>query len=287
VLAVLALFPRATRIPVLVAWLVAAVAALTATALSVVPLSLPSGEVRPGIGVLLVVLHGSFVLAAMLGAQGLVTILRRSGREHHEVLLVGLAAVAAIIPAVGLGWFVWQGPGDLANTEETGIPAFMTDEAIASDANGILVIRGDVEHGLTYTIRRGEGDTLGENEILYASEPDPAFAADVRALVSRPTAGVVDDLAAAGIKYLVLPEPYDGAVAAGLDATDGLGQAGSESAATRTWQVETPVDPNAVDGPRSPLRVALLVLQGIAILVVLVLCLPTLRAARRSDEDPA
>ena len=103
--------------------------------------------------------------------------------------------------------------------------------------------------------------------------------------MSRPTARVVDDLAAAGIKYLVLPEPYDGAVAAGLDATDGLGQAGSESAATRTWQVETPVDPHAVDGPRSLLRVALLVLQGIAILVVLVLCLPTLRAARRTEED--
>jgi GT2 family glycosyltransferase len=285
VLAVLALLPRATRIPVLVAWLVAAVAALTAAVLSVVPLSLPSGAVRPGIGVLLVVLHGSFVLAAMLGAQGLVTILRRSGREHHEVILVGLAAVAAIIPAVGLGWFVWQGPGDLANSEETGIPAFMIDEATAADANGILVIRGDVEHGLTYTIRRGEGDTLGENEILYASEPDPAFAADVRALVSRPTAGTVDDLAAAGIKYVVLPEPYDGAVAAGLDATDGLGQAGTESVATRTWQVETPVDPDAVDGPRSLLRVGLLVVQGIALLVVLVLCLPTLRAARRTEED--
>jgi hypothetical protein len=254
--------------------------------LSVVPLSLPSGAIRPGIGVLLVVLHGSFVLAAMLGAQGLVTLLRRSGREHHEVLLVGLAAVAAIIPAVGLGWFVWQGPGDLANDEETGIPAFMVDDAMAADANGILVIRGDVADGLTYTIRRGEGDTLGENEILYASEPDPAFAADVRALVSRPTAKVVDDLAGAGIKYLVLPEPYDGAVAAGLDATDGLGQAGSESAATRTWQVETPVDPHAVEGPRSWLRVGLLVLQGIALLVVLVLSLPTLRAPRRTEEDP-
>jgi GT2 family glycosyltransferase len=287
VLAAVALVPRATRIPVLVAWLVAAVAALTAAVLSVEPLSTPSADVRPGIGVLLVVLHGSFVLAAMLGAQGLVTLLRRSGREHHEVLLVGLAAVAAIIPAIGLGWFVWQGPGDLANSEETGIPAFMTDEAIASEANGILVIRGDVEDGLTFTVRRGEGDTLGENEILYASEPDPAFTADVRALVSRPTAGVVDDLAAGGIKYLVLPEPYDGAVAAGLDATDGLGQAGSESAATRTWQVETPVDPQAVDGPRSWLRVGLLVLQLVAVLVALVLCLPTLRASRRAEEDPS
>ena len=285
VLAALALVPRGTRIPVLAAWLAAAVAALTATVLSVVPLPLPGGSVRPGIAVLAVVLHGCFVLAAVLGAQGLVTILRRSGREHHEVLLVGLAVVAAIIPAIGLGWFVWKGPGDLANTESTGIPPFMTDEAVADPAAGILVVRGDTATGLTYTIRRGAGDTLGESEILYASDPDPAFNADVRALVSRPTPTVVDDLAAAGIRYLVLPAPYDGSVAADLDATDGLGQAGTESQATRTWRIETPVDEHAVDGDASIVRPVLLAVEGIGLLGVLVLSLPTLRASRRTEED--
>jgi GT2 family glycosyltransferase len=285
VLAALALVPRATRIPVLVAWLVAAVAAVTATGLSFIPLPLPGGSVRPGIGVLVVVLHGCFVLAAMLGAQGLITVLRRSRRERHEVLLVGLAAVAAIIPAIGLGWFVWQGPGDLANSEDTGIPPFMTDEATDEPAAGILVIRGDTEHGLSYTIRRGAGNTLGEDEIGYASEPDPAFQADVRALVSRPTPQVVDDLAAAGIRYLVLPEPYDGAVAAGLDATDGLGQAGTESQATRTWRIDQEVDPDAVDGPRSMVRIVLLGVQAVALVVVLVLSMPTLRVRRRTEED--
>jgi hypothetical protein len=126
---------------------------------------------------------------------------------------------------------------------------------------------------------------LGENEILYASEPDEEFTADVRALVSRPTPSVVDDLAKAGIRYLVLPAPYDGSVAAGLDATDGLGQAGSESQFTRTWRIETEVDPHAVDGPSSPLRLVLLGASGVGLLVVLVLSLPTLRASRRHEED--
>jgi GT2 family glycosyltransferase len=285
VLAVLALLPRATRIPVLAAWLVAAVAAITAALLSFVPLPLPGGSVRPGIAVLAVVLHACFVLAGMLGAQGLVTILRRSRSEHHEVLLVGLAAVAAIVPAVGLGWFVWQGPGDLANAESTGIPPFMTDEATVEPAAGILVIRGDVAHGLTYSVRRGAGNTLGEDEILYASGSDPSFQADVRALVSRPTPQVVADLAASGVRYLVLPAPYDGSVAAGLDATDGLGQAGSESQNTRTWRIETPVDPRAVQGPRSVARVVLLAVQCVALVVVLVLSMPTLRVARRRQDD--
>jgi hypothetical protein len=251
----------------------------------VVPLPLPGGSVRPGIAVLTVVLHGCFVLAGMLGAQGLVMILRRSRREHHEVLLLGLAFVAAIVPAVGLGWFVWKGPGDLANSEQTGIPPFMTDEAKADPAAGILLVRGDVAGGLTYTVLRGAGDTLGENEILYASAPDDAFNADVRALVSRPTTSVVDDLAQAGIRYLVLPAPYDGSVAAGLDATDGLGQAGTESQATRTWRIETEVDPHAVDGPGSVLRTVLLVVEGTGLLVVVVLSLPTVRASRRSREE--
>jgi len=284
-LALLALVPRATRIPVLAAWLVAATAAATATGLSVVPLSLPDGSVRPGIAVLAVVLHGCFVVAGMLGAQGLVAILRRSRREHHEMLLVGLAAVAAVIPAVGLGWFVWHGPGALASSEDTGIPSFMTDEAIADPAAGILVIRGDVTGGLTYAVRRGAGDTLGEDEILYASRSDPGFRADVRALVSRPTAAVLADLAAAGIRYLVLPEPYDASVAAGLDATDGLREAGTESQATRTWRIEAPVALEAVDGPRSAVRIGLLVVQGLGLLVVLVLSMPTLRPSRRGGED--
>jgi GT2 family glycosyltransferase len=285
VLAVLALLPRATRIPVLVIWLVAVVAAVTATLLSVARLPLPGGSVRPGIAFLMMVLHGCFVLAALLGAQGLVTILRRSRAEHHEVLLVGLAAVAAIVPAFGLAWFVVQGPGDLANSDDSGIPAYMTDDAVASDANGILVIRGNVADGLRFTVRRGAGDTVGENEIQYASKPDPAFTADVRALVSRPTPTVVSDLAGAGIHYIVLPEPADGDVAAGLDATDGLVQASAESRATRAWRVGVAVDQHALDGSRSPARLVLLGVQGLAIVVVLILCLPTWRAARRRDDS--
>jgi hypothetical protein len=241
--------------------------------------------VRPGIAFLMMVLHGCFVLAALLGAQGLVTILRRSRAEHHEVLLVGLAVVAAIVPAFGLAWFVVQGPGDLANSDNSGIPAYMTDDAVADKANGILLITGDTAGGLRFTVRRGAGDTIGENEIQYASEPDPAFTADVRALVSRPTPTVVSDLAAAGIHYIVLPAPADGDVAAGLDATDGLVQASAESRSTRAWRVGVAVDPRALDGARSLPRVVLLAVQGVGIVLVLILCLPTWRAGRRRDDS--
>ncbi|MDQ4053868.1 MAG: hypothetical protein M3237_14365, partial [Actinomycetota bacterium] len=63
-------------------------------------------------------------------------------------------------------------------------------------------------------------------------------------------------------------------VAAGLDATGGLSQASAEHG-TRAWQVARELDPDAVDGPRSWLRIVLLIVQGLAVVWVLVLCAPT------------
>jgi hypothetical protein len=124
VLAVLALIPRATRIPVLVAgWSRRSPRSPPALSSSrsrstAVGAARHRGDARGP--------ARCFVLAAMLGAQGS----SRScalAAEHHQVLLGVLAVVAAIILAIGLGWFVWQGPGDLASSEDTGIPAYMTD----------------------------------------------------------------------------------------------------------------------------------------------------------------
>jgi hypothetical protein len=103
----------------------------------------------------------------------------------------------------------------------------------------------------------------------------------VRGLVSRPTPESVDALAARGIEYVVLPAPADGEVAAALDATAGLVQASAEDRRTRAWRVDRPLSSEELDGPRSWLRVGLLVLQAVAVLAVLVLCAPTTERSRR------
>ena len=72
VLAVLALLPRATRIPVLICWMVAAVTAVVTLLLSFVDIDLLAGSSPAGQGFLLVVLQGALVVAASLGALGLV-----------------------------------------------------------------------------------------------------------------------------------------------------------------------------------------------------------------------
>jgi hypothetical protein len=281
VLAVLSLVPRLTRVPVLVCWVVALVAAVAAAALGSFSLSLPAVATLPTRGFLVVVLQGAFVVAATIGAQGLAGRVPTTGWTWRRVLGLGLAVVAVVVPLGGLGWFVVGGHDRLHESSDAGIPAYMVQSAMTGPQHGILVIRGDVENGLTYTVLRGDGVTLGEDEIIDLSPEDAAFTRDVRALVSRPTPQIVDRLADRGLEYVVLPAPADGDVAAALDATGGLIQASAEDRSTRAWQVDRPLAPDAVDGPRSWLRIVLLVLQAVALLVVAVLCAPTTERRRR------
>jgi hypothetical protein len=279
VLAAAALLPRRTRIPVLVCWIVALVAAALAALLSVPSLSLAALDTGAGLGFLVVALQAAFLVAAALGAHGLLS--RRGTRPAWwRAGAWVVAAVAAVVPAVGLAWFVAGGHGHLQDDPDSGIPAYMVQSAMAGEAHGILVVRGDVDQGLSFAVVRDDGVTLGEDEVLALSAENTELRDTVRALVAGPDRTAVESLAAQGIEYVVLPSPADGSVASVLDSTAGLTQASAEDRQTRAWQVGVPVDADAVDGPGSWLRVLLLVLQGLAILVVAVLCAPTTQRGR-------
>jgi hypothetical protein len=195
------------------------------------------------------------------------------------VVAGALVVVAAAVPVGGFVWWLADDPA-IGDGIDTDIPVYMVQSSEEGPEHGILVVRGTVQDGLTYTVRRGDGVTLGEDEVLNLTKEDKDFTADVRALVSRPTAEVVDDLGASGIEYVVLPSPADGDVASVLDATTGLVQASAEERTTRAWQVDRPLQADALEGPVSWLRVVLLVLQGVGAVVVAVLCLPTTNPRR-------
>jgi len=281
VLALLAVIPRATRIPVLVCWLAAALAAGMAAGLATLDLSLAVATVGAGPDALLVILQGSFVVAAVIGTIGL-TQGMGEGIGWRRVVAVVLGAAAAVVPLGGLAWWLGADPA-IADGIDTDIPVYMVQSSEEGPAHGVLVIRGSVEDGLTYTVRRGDGVTMGEDEILDLTAEDRAFTRQVRALVSRPSPEVVDGLGQSGIEYVVLPSPADGDVAAVLDAATGLVQASAEERTTRAWQVDRPLDASGLEGPVSWLRVVLLVLQAAVAVVVVVLCLPTTRS-RRSES---
>ncbi len=276
VLAAVALVPARTRIPVLVCWIVAFVAALLAAGLALLSFKLPAVDTAAGLGFLVVALQAAFLVAAVLGAHGLVGRGLPRGHLRRPVALL-VAAVAIVVPAAGLAWFVIGGHGLLQDHPDNGIPAYMVQSAELGPAHGILVVRGDVETGLTYSVLRDDGITLGEDEVAALSAEDPALDDAVAALVSGPDPEVADALADLGIEYVVLPSPADGDVASVIDSTAGLSQASAEDPATRAWQVGPEQNPDAVDGPDSWLRTGLLVLQVLGILVVAVLCAPTSR----------
>ena len=282
VLAVLALLPSSTRVPVTICWLVALAAAVVAAGLAWVTLSLPAAATRPSLGLFVVILQGVAVTVTVLAAGSVVRRLH-DGRSHplwHRAVAGLLALAAAVVPLGGLGWWLVDRDDALTRTEEAVVPAYMEQSSQLGDEHGVLVVRGSVERGIDYGIRRGDGITLGEDEILSLSDVDEDFDAAVRTLVSSPTSTVVKTLGDAGIEYVVLPAPADGTVAAGLDATAGLDQASAEDRSTRAWRVDRPLAAQDVESRTSVFRSVLLLLQGLAVLAALVLAAPTVRKGR-------
>ena len=70
-LAILALLPRSTRVPVLACWLVALAAAVVVAGLGFVTLELPAIRTRPSLGLFVVILQGLAVIATVAGRGGL------------------------------------------------------------------------------------------------------------------------------------------------------------------------------------------------------------------------
>ncbi len=280
VLALAALVPTATRIPVLVCWVAAAVAGVLAALLGNVTVSLGATDSQAGAAFLVIVLQACFVTAVVIAGQRLDSV---PADRAALAMVAPLVVAAVVVPMLGLGWWLSAADDALVEDDDAGIPAYMVQRAETGPEHGILVVRGNVDEGLRYVVRRGDGVTLGEDEIIGLAGDDAAFTDTVRALTSRPTPDVVETLADRGIEYVVLPAPADGSVAAALDAAGGLVQASAEDRSTRAWQVRRIPDPDAVDGPRSWFRIGLLGIQALALVAVLVLCLPTLRPRRDAE----
>jgi len=277
--AVLALVPAATRIPVLVCWIVALAAALVALALAYLTFDRDVVSTKAGLGFLVLVIQAGFVVAAVVAAQGaLARVAAGWWRRGLRVLIAG----AAVVPLVGLGWFVVYGPGQLEDTSDSGIPAYMRQSAELGPSHGLLVIEGDVDNGLTWSVERGDGLTVGEDEVVGLLQPDADLDRDVQSLVSAPELEAAATLPDHGIEYVVLPAPADGSVASVLDATTGLEQASAEDRATRAWRVDAAVEEDAVTGETAWWRIVLVALQGLGIVVVAVLCAPTQRREERA-----
>ena len=269
-LAALALVPRRTRIPVLICWVVALLAVLAAVGLGSITLDLAALSVPAGLGFLLVVVQAALVTAVVLGALGLPP-------PHGALRAVGvlLVAVAVAAPLGGLAWFVIDGGDHLTDDRDAGIPAYMVQSSELGPEHGILVVRGSLEDGLTYTVRRDDGVTTGEDEVLNLTTEDHDFTSLVQGLASRPTPDVRGGagLARHRVRRAAGTRRRRGGGRAGRDRRTGAGERRGPQHPRLAGR--RPLSASDLDGSRSWLRVGLLILQGVAILVVLVLCAPS------------
>ncbi|RJS46626.1 glycosyltransferase [Nocardioides cavernaquae] len=277
---VVALLRSRTQVPVLACWILIAVAAVVAAVLSRVTVELPAGPVRPGLGFLVVVIQGALVTAAVVAAQGLRPTLERRSLSWQQVAGVGALVAAVLVPLGGLGWWVVSGDDELHRPQASDVPAYMIQAAEDGLGHGVLLIRGDVPRGLTWEVHRGDGVTLGEDEVLALTGPDARVDKAVADLVSRPTPEVLATLTREGIDYVLLPAPASTQVAATLDAADGLAQASATDRRTRAWQLTEVASGDAIARSGPTWHGVLVALQLLAVLVVAVLCGPT-----RREED--
>jgi GT2 family glycosyltransferase len=275
--ALAALTRPATRLPVTVAWLLVAVAAVLAALLSHVTISLPAGSARPGLAFLMVLVQGALVTAVVIAAHGLWSGFAGSAFGWRQPVAAVLAVLAVLVPVGGLGWWLVSGHDQLHRPGESEVPAYMRQAAEHGAGHGVLVLRGTAEDGMTWEVHRGDGVRLGDDEILALTGPDQALDGDVTAMISEPTPEAMTALAGHGIDYLILPTPADAQVAATLDAAPGLTQASAQDRTTRAWKLDTPADADAVSGSGPWWHPVLLVLQILGVLVVAVMCGPTRR----------
>ena len=127
-LAALALIPRGTRIPVLVCWMVALGTAVLAAGLGLVVFDFPTLTTGPGLGFLVVLLQAFFLVAAVIGLHGFLQAIPPAGRWRRPAAATA-AVLLSLVPALGLAWFAIGGHSQLGDEADTGIPAYMVQNA--------------------------------------------------------------------------------------------------------------------------------------------------------------
>jgi hypothetical protein len=278
VLAIAALVPVRTRIPVLTCWTIAATSALASAVLSAIPVSIPAGTTHMSLALLLLTFHGSLLVAVSLGAQGALA----EGLHARKWAAGALMVVGAIPVVAGVGWSLVSAGDHLSHHASDDIPDYMLGLS-RSQSQGILVLRGSSATGITYAIVRPDGVTEGQQALLALTPERKDVTATVTDLITRPTQETAAALIKDGVSYVVMPPHTDPSVASVLDTAGGLSVASTPpNVPMRAWS--TCVNPPRCDAPPpmpaglygsiSWMRIVLLVLQGLALFGVVVMALP-------------
>ncbi len=281
--AAVALMRAGTRTRVAGAWVVMAVALVTVAVIGDDWVPVPGTDQRAHswLGFPVLVVQVGALAAAAFAADGWRADVASASFGWRQPV-AGLAVVVACASTVaGLAWWVGAAPhGDLARRPATTLPRYMTDAAETGATQRILAIHTDPDP-VTYELRDGDGDRLGDDGVLAAKE-SPELTALVADLISQGRPADIARLAQFAVGYVVVPRPYDDAVVAELDAIPGLSRASTNARQLAGWQVDAPTALDREVVSAEDARGWWLVGQACAWVLALVLAAP---GARRPYEE--
>ncbi|WP_444665064.1 glycosyltransferase [Cellulomonas sp. CW35] len=271
-LAVLALLRGRVARGVRLGWAVAAVALAAATAVALLPVGVQDGVVAYGwTGPALSLALLGLVLAALLGADGMLARLSRYAFGWRQAGVGLVAVVALAVPVVWLaGWGVQARDGSalaVTATERTVVPAVGRQAQGSANASRVLAIARAADGAVTWQLLRADGPQLvdvaaavetravaGPADAPHGAGTDAATD-EVDALVARLAAGASGDvagpLAALAVGDVLVPVLPDGlseegeaaadrerdALVAELDSTAGLERV-TQNASGILWRVQ-------------------------------------------------
>ena len=267
-----------TRHRVARAWVVVAAAALVLLGLSYAPVELPgiAGAVRPWIGFPLLVLQAGLVVAAGIGAAGVVRIASEASFGWRQVVgaIAALGAVAA--PALGGAWWLTQDEsGPLTRGTAASLPAYMTELTGATNAQAVLVLRGGARGtDVRYRVLRRGTLRIGDDAVLALTPERTDLTTALGSLLAGSDPGVSKKLSSFGITYVYAPPRVSAAVTGAFDAAEGFTGASAPTPDSRAWRLEGPATLTAIGSTSNLPHLIALGIQLVTVLAAVVLALP-------------
>lgn len=284
VLAVLALVRPDSRRRVTTLWVAAACLAILAALLRRTVVVVPGDDAHltPPVDALLIAIGGALVLAIAFAANGAGEQLlerlqgRAAGWLRPSIAVACL--VALVVPIGGATWWLVNGTqGPLHRAQSHRLPAYLTDLAAASPKASTLVLSAGANSAdptIHYSVFRGDELRIGDNSVLAASTPDPAFRTAIGRLLGPGSQGVAELLAARGISYVYMRPPVASGIAGAIDAAPGLTSASAPNPRTRAWTITAPSSLTAVTARGHWWQPVLLAIEILGLVAIIVLVVP-------------
>jgi hypothetical protein len=231
---------------VLAAWVTALLALTQAVLLSRLVVTVPpqASEVRPWVGVYLLVAFGALVLAGGVGTDGLAAGLSRRSFTLLQPVVVLAGALVGLVSLAAAGWWVWAGAtGPVQRDELDALPSYVVSAMTSDRAVRVLAVdltgeRARVAVLADDQIRLGDAD---RGYTYGGSSTAPSEAADlaVRLVAGTGDSDIAPQLTRLGVGYVWVTGATQDELAQ-IDNTPGLGAASGNERGT-VWQLEPSV----------------------------------------------